>query len=411
MTLILPMVRFMNKNNSLISLLTLSGALCLLTTGCGSSDDDGDGVLNEVDCAPKNAKISTEKSQDKDCDGLIDGDDCEPGTASSVSKKDDADCDGVGNDVDCAKTDPKIKTEKSQDKDCDGLVDTDDCDPENASSVSKKQDTDCDGLSNKVDCDPNGSVDDLDCDGVKNAEDCDPKNKDVKTTKATDTDCDGFLNANDCNPDGKNEFSKSDDSDCDGVENTNDCEAKNAKVATSKEDDSDCDGLANDDDCEPEKKSKVSKKDDSDCDGVGNDDDCDPNDKSIATTKKEDADCDGKPEIKVEAFSYVKKFKNMNELKQESTKEKFPGTILKGKGKIFEIGDCGWLDKSDAHGSGCYKITLDKGMPRVVLYFDDDKSDELENLSKGQKYSFDNCVATDITDWGFWATATCDMPE
>jgi len=123
-----------------------------------------------------------------------------------------------------------------------------------------------------------------------------------------------------------------------------------------------------------------------------------------------------KPAIKMagsrtEAFSFVKKLKGMNELKQNSIASDFAGTVLHGSGKVFEVGECGFMDKSEEYGSDCIKVTLDKGIPRVVLYFDSSESSSIEDVAIGSRYSFDYCVATDITDWGMWATATSDMPR
>ncbi|MEE2789289.1 MAG: hypothetical protein VX589_18270 [Myxococcota bacterium] len=106
----------------------------------------------------------------------------------------------------------------------------------------------------------------------------------------------------------------------------------------------------------------------------------------------------------------VKKFSNLNELKQEAFAETFPGTVLSGKGKVFEVSRCGWLDESEAWGSDCFKVTLDSGAPRVALYYGDDDKELISALDKGQRFSFENCVAVGIKDWGFWSTATCDMP-
>ena len=102
--------------------------------------------------------------------------------------------------------------------------------------------------------------------------------------------------------------------------------------------------------------------------------------------------------------------KKLNELKQTQRASGFPGSILHGSGKVFEVGTCGFLDESEKYGSDCLKVVLDKGSPRVVLYFGENKRSEIAELSVGSRYSFDNCVATSVKDWGAWATATCDMP-
>jgi hypothetical protein len=281
-----------------------------------------------------------------------------PAMPDADAKKDD-DGDGVLNFADCAPADANNSRDKTQDQDCDGLANGVDCEPATPSKASNEADRDCDSVEDDLDCNPDAreiatlKTEDKDCDGLKDSEDCEP---DVvsKGSNVNDTDCDGIPNASDCNPTGS--------------------------------------------------------VDDHDCDGTPNDVDCAPANPSIKTTREEDANCDGTPEVRVEAFGYVKRFKNMNELKQSNEKEKFPGTLLQGSGKVFEVGKCGFTDKSEDHGDDCVKLTLDKGDPRVVLYFDPSEADAIINLRKGSRYTFNNCTATDITDWGFWATATCDMP-
>ncbi len=118
-----------------------------------------------------------------------------------------------------------------------------------------------------------------------------------------------------------------------------------------------------------------------------------------------------KEQTRVEPFAYLHKFKRMNDLKQEDAAETFPGWRLKGQGKISDVSKCGLTDKSSRYGEECVKVKVDKGKARVVLYFSESKKGEIMELSVGERYSFDNCKAISVKDWGFWATATCDMPR
>jgi hypothetical protein len=106
----------------------------------------------------------------------------------------------------------------------------------------------------------------------------------------------------------------------------------------------------------------------------------------------------------------VKKFHKMTEVQQETFAETFPGTVLSGSGKVFEIEKCGFLDESKLWKKDCYKVTLDKGLPRVCLYFGPKDKEKIAGYKKGQKVTFADCVGISIKNWGFWSTATCDMP-
>jgi len=105
----------------------------------------------------------------------------------------------------------------------------------------------------------------------------------------------------------------------------------------------------------------------------------------------------------------VRNFKGMMDIKQEQFKDRFVGMVLKGKGKITEVGKCSFLDKSQKYDRDCYKVKLERGKSRVVLYFPTSQRSNLVNLRKGSRHKFTNCVGVDIKDWGFWATALCDM--
>lgn len=106
----------------------------------------------------------------------------------------------------------------------------------------------------------------------------------------------------------------------------------------------------------------------------------------------------------------VAQFMKLNDLKQEAFSESFPGTVISGTGKVFQVTKCGFVDDSQKWGSDCIKVILDSGTPRVALYYSSDKASEIAEYSKGKRISFSGCVANSIKNWGFWSTATCDMP-
>ena len=106
----------------------------------------------------------------------------------------------------------------------------------------------------------------------------------------------------------------------------------------------------------------------------------------------------------------VARFIKMNKLKQDAFAAEFHGTVLSGSGEVFEVADCGWTDDSEKWGQNCLKVTLDKGNPRVVLYFGEKDKAQIASYDKGQALRFSGCVGIGIKNWGFWSTATCDMP-
>lgn len=106
----------------------------------------------------------------------------------------------------------------------------------------------------------------------------------------------------------------------------------------------------------------------------------------------------------------VKKFAALNELKQDEFKGTFKGTVLRGSGKVSEVEKCGFLDDSEKWDSDCVKVILQEGNARVALYYGPSDKAKVSNYSKGDRVTFSNCVANSIRDWGFWSTATCDMP-
>jgi predicted metalloprotease len=108
---------------------------------------------------------------------------------------------------------------------------------------------------------------------------------------------------------------------------------------------------------------------------------------------------------------FVAQFHEATSLRQETIARAFGGKIMSGSGSVTEVARCGFLDESKLYrSSDCYKIVLDNGSPRAVLYFGSKDRDKFLQLNTGQRFSFENCTTISITNWGFWSTATCDLP-
>lgn len=130
-----------------------------------------------------------------------------------------------------------------------------------------------------------------------------------------------------------------------------------------------------------------------------------------ADPKPSDDTNDTPPAGKTATFpEVVQSFIDMTEIQQKAFASTFEGTVLSGSGELFDVSKCGWTDDSKKYGSDCYKVTLDSGVPRVVLYFPKSKEAQMATFTKGNSYNFKNCVGISIRDWGAWSTATCDMP-
>ena len=194
-------------------------AVLLCTLGCREHsmfDYDGDGVVDEDDCAPQDADIFPGAGEDctdgidNDCDGWIDGEDgdCQH----------DSDGDGYSTPEDCDDGDEEVNPSEPE-VTCDGK--DNDCEP----LTLDEPDNDGDGSSMCVDCDDEDpavhpGVSEVHCDGVDN--DCDPATED-----APDIDADGYDLCDDCD-DGEALVHPGMDEICgDGLDN-------------------DCDGSAND---------------------------------------------------------------------------------------------------------------------------------------------------------------------
>ena len=106
----------------------------------------------------------------------------------------------------------------------------------------------------------------------------------------------------------------------------------------------------------------------------------------------------------------VQKFIDMNELQQDAYAATFQGVVLSGSGEVSEVEKCGFLDDSKKWGDDCVKLVLDSGIPRVALYYGEKDKATVAARTKGSRVTFSNCVANSIKNWGFWSTATCDMP-
>ncbi len=106
----------------------------------------------------------------------------------------------------------------------------------------------------------------------------------------------------------------------------------------------------------------------------------------------------------------VHRFRGLSELQQQQYATTFRGKSLHGSGAIFNVENCGVLDDSAQWGSDCIKVLVDTTTERAALYFPSSRRGEIAALNRGQSYTFDNCTTISIRNWGFWATATCDMP-
>ena len=189
----------------------LSLLLVVVLAGCNAPityDLDGDGVTDDLDCAPSDPEIhpgSTEVCDDgidNDCDGSSDCSDIKCALESYCNTfLADADEDGVNiAEGDCDDNDPQNFPGNSEL--CDGQ--DNDCDEETA-APGGESDQDGDGTLSCADCDDTDAASttrntDADCDGVVTALDCNDNNDDVLAS-ADDQDCDGVLTAADCDDD------------------------------------------------------------------------------------------------------------------------------------------------------------------------------------------------------------------
>ena len=205
-------------------------------------DDDNDGVLDELDCAPLDASIA-----------VTIGDVCNDGDPNTTDDKINSNCECVGTD--------------SADRDGDGVANASDNCPDD--SNQDQVDTDNDGEGDVCDVDDDG-------DGVMDAVDCFPLDS-TRSFKVGDVCDDGNANTTGDRINDNCICAGQGDSDGDGITDALDnCPGMpNADQA-----DTDQDGIGNV--CD----------NDLDGDGVSNDVDCDPNDANIATKPGDTCDDD-----------------------------------------------------------------------------------------------------------------------
>jgi hypothetical protein len=237
-----------------------------LLSACGSDsnpDLDGDGVANELDAFPHNAR----ESVDSDKDGLGDNSDAFPEDATETV---DSDMDGVGDNLDVFPLDAS----ESTDSDGDGVGNVADAFPQDA---TEKLDSDGDGVGDVADAFPQDATEKLDSDGdgVGDVADAFPQD----ATEKLDSDGDGVGDVADAFPQDATEKL---DSDGDGVGDVADAFPQDATEKL----DSDGDGVGDVADAFPQ---DATEKLDSDGDGVGDVADAFPQD----ATESADTDGDG----------------------------------------------------------------------------------------------------------------------
>jgi hypothetical protein len=260
---------------------------------CIDTDDDNDGKVDDIDCAPLDKTIFPGAEEicdglDNDCDENIDegfadldGDDL----ADCVDP--DIDGDGTDNDVDNC---PKLANDDQADLDQDDLGDACDKDVDGdaipngldncptASNIGQL-DTDQDGLGDACDEDLDGDGTDNDADNcplVANAQQLDDDENGIGNECEADKDGDGVANEDDCAPlnpavyPGAEEICDELDNDCDYVvdEGFADSDADGFKDCVDPDDDNDGDG--DDSDCAPLNKAIFTGAPEL-CDGIDND--------------------------------------------------------------------------------------------------------------------------------------------
>ena len=236
---------------------------------CIDEDDDGDGIVDALDCAPLDAAsfpgaLEECDGMDNDCDGDID------------EEFADSDDDGV---ADCL----------DDDKDGDGVDNLNDNCPQTANP--EQTDLDMDGLGNKCDSD-------LDGDAIPNALDNCP---DTQNTLQSDLDGDQAGDACDEDVDGDGETNEEDN--CPLVPNPEQQDGNGDGVGDACETDKDGDGVDDEFDCAPFEPAAYPGADeqcddlDNDCDGLVDEGFIDSDFDGIKDCADADDDNDGEPDL------------------------------------------------------------------------------------------------------------------
>ena len=203
-------------------------------------DDDNDGVLDELDCAPFDASIA-----------VTIGDVCNDGNANTSNDRINENCECVGSD--------------SEDRDNDGVVNASDNCPDDANDDQLDTDGDGEGDACDIDDDNDGVMDTFDCfpqdstRSFKEGDVCDDGN-DSTTNDRINENCE-------CTGQGDNDGDGITDAldNCPGMPNADQADLDNDGIGNVCDNDRDGDGVANDEDCEPDD-AQVSTKPGDACD-------------------------------------------------------------------------------------------------------------------------------------------------
>ena len=105
----------------------------------------------------------------------------------------------------------------------------------------------------------------------------------------------------------------------------------------------------------------------------------------------------------------VEKFITMTEIQQKDYEKFVINKLIDGRGKIQNVEECGFTNRSKSFGKKCYEVILDKGVPRVVMYFSLEEKSRVIQFRKGEQLDFSNCKIVAIKNAGFWSSVYCDM--